>query len=138
MQNVSFKIGTDQHRDLKGASTTYKQTISEHSNQFKHYLQNRSSSHIGAKDTSVKLGNGQKVDYISEQKEKYTPQKSSGDGGTNKVLAKQLRQDHFTLEEATGGDKKPNYYETVNHRDFNYKGDARNIRSFIPPEVTVN
>ena len=31
MQNVSFNIGNEQKRDLKNASTTYGQTISDHS-----------------------------------------------------------------------------------------------------------
>ena len=66
MQNVSFNIGNEQKRDLKNASTTYKHTISDQSNEFKHYLQNRSHTSVGAKVTSLNLSQGQKIDYVSE------------------------------------------------------------------------
>jgi hypothetical protein len=41
-QTVSFKIGDYEKRDLKQVSTTYKQTISEHSKLFRSYGANRS------------------------------------------------------------------------------------------------
>lgn len=96
MQTVSFKIGDDKKRDLKGIQTTYKQTISEHSLQFRG-VNARSASQIGCSRTNnIKMGSEPKVDYVSEQKEKYIMQAQSA-LSTNPNRVKELRMHHFTL-----------------------------------------
>lgn len=72
MQTVSFKIGDEKKRDLKGVQTTYKQTISEHSLQFRGANVRSASQFGGARSTNIKIGSEPKVAYISEQKEKFT------------------------------------------------------------------
>lgn len=135
MQTVSFKIGDEKKRDLKDASTTYKQTISQQSLYFKS-AQARSHSHIGGKATNIKIGSEPTVNYTSEQKEKFIPQAQSSQP-LDPNRAKELRKHHFTLEE-TNKVERPNYFETVKNIDYNYKGDPRTIRSFIPAEVKEN
>ena len=129
MAQVSFKIGDANKRDLKDASTIYKQTISSRP---QGVPQARSTTNLALKGSNINFGNELKVGYISEAKEKFVPQ--STDQANAAIDHAKLRSSHFTLQES----EKANYFSTVNNIDFNYKGDARNIRSRISQETKDN
>lgn len=128
MQTVSFKIGDEKKRDLKDVASIYKQTISTNGTSMGAY--NRDARSLASlKNSNINFGNEKKVDYVSEAKEKFTPQAQS-------AMAYQRQQrppNNVTLQETN-----VNYFETVKNIDFNYKGEARFIRSTIPNEVKAD
>lgn len=126
MQTVSFKIGDEKKRDLKNVESIYKQTISTAGSALNWHGRD-SKSVATLKNTNIHLGNEKRVDYTSEAKEKFIPMARSALGNAPRP------PNHITLKET-----KANYFETVNTLDFNYKGEARLIRSTIPLQVMAD
>lgn len=128
MQTVSFKIGDEKKRDLKDVASIYKQTISSSGTNMGMY--NREARSLASlKNSNINFGNEKKVDYVSEAKEKFIPQAHSAMG----YQRQQRPPNNVTLQETSA-----NYFETVKNIDFNYKGEARFIRSRIPNEVRAD
>ena len=128
MQTVSFKIGDEKKRDLKDVASIYKQTISTSGSTMGSY--NREARSLASlKNSNINFGNEKKVDYVSEAKEKFIPQAQSALG----YQRQQRPPNNVTLQETSA-----NYFETVKNIDFNYKGEARFIRSRIPNEVRAD
>lgn len=73
MQTVSYKIGDYNQRTLSDASSMYKQTISAQGENLSQFRKDPLST-LGMKATNIKLGNENRVDYVSEAKEKFIPQ----------------------------------------------------------------
>ena len=133
MQTVSFKIGDEKKRDLRDVASIYKQTISQQgSSMGLHFRDTRSVASL--KNSNINFGNEKKVDYVSEAKEKFIPVANSALSFQNpREMAKLFRGNNFKFQETN-----TNYFETVKKIDFNYKGEARFIRSTIPNEVKAD
>lgn len=128
MQTVSFKIGDEKKRDLKDIASIYKETISSSGTTMGMY--NREARSLATlKNTNINFGNEKKVDYVSEAKEKFMRQAHTALG----YHRQQRPPNNVTLQETSA-----NYFETVKNIDFNYKGEARFIRSRIPNEVRAD
>jgi hypothetical protein len=92
MSHVSFKIGDNVKRDMKGVSTIYKQTIGSKPTDAP---QQRSATNLALKNSNINFGTEPKVAYVSEAKEKYVPQAATA--GQAPMDHAKLRSSHFTL-----------------------------------------
>lgn len=67
LQKSNFFIGDDKKRDLKGAQTTYRQSISDA------YRGNSSRQPVdmGLRVSHINIGNDNKTSYVTETKDKF-------------------------------------------------------------------